>query len=235
MNRKQRRAAGMQRRKPGLPPIEMADKLRAARPTEHYRFELYRTDGGKVEGRLVPCAVDWSWLDEVSREGYDPRGHNGPTYYRVSETHYYSVFSRPTGQLVLMINDMQKNAELYDEFLAENPERRESGEQCAERRHHPWLSLTYQISPAIAADLKTQKELDEMIVRVNGFLAHTHEFALSHDLPTDKTIGLVLDDTGNGRKYLLHVIPEEQLVHIDYAPAGFADELRASPNFHHVH
>jgi hypothetical protein len=127
------------------------------------------------------------------------------------------------------------DAELYDAWLDDHPEYRQSSEQCAERRNHPWLSLSYQISPAIAADIKTKEDEEEMLKRIRLLLTKTYESALAHDLPVDKTIGLVVEDDGNGRKYLLHVIPEEQLVDIDYAPADFAGQLRASPNFQHVH
>jgi len=38
---------------------------------------------------------------------------------------------------------------------------------------------------------------------------------------------LIVDDTETGRKYLIHVMPDEQLIDIDYAPADFIDRLQA--------
>jgi len=234
LNRKQRRAAHIKHRPAKLSPVEMAEKMRNARPTEHYRFELFRDAEGKVDGRVVPCQIDWSWLDNVDHEGYDPRAANGPTYWRIDDTlhRYYSVFPRPdTRQLVLLINDMQANRELSDEFMPDNPQIKDT----AERRYHPWLSLSFQVSPAIAADITTKEDEEELLARMKLLLPRSYDFAVAHDLPLDKPIGLVVKDDSNGRDYLIHVLPDEQLVDIDYAPAGLHDEMRASPNFHQVH
>lgn len=218
--------------KPRLSPAEMANKLRDVRPSAQYNFELFREADGKVDARIVAREPDWSWLDDVEREGYDPRGANGPTYWRATPTHYYSVFfQRAIGQLVLLANDHEKNKDLEPEFMPDS----QQAIDTAERRHHPWLSLSYQISPAIAADIKTEEDEKEMLKRLQFLLPKGYDFAVAHKLPVDQTIGLVVRDDGNGRDYLIHVMPEEQLVDIDYAPKGMHDQMRASPNFGHIH
>ena len=225
MNRKQRRAAHIKHRKPTLSPVEMAAKLKAARPTDVHKFVLWRNGEGKVEGDLEPITTDWSWLDDIDREGYDPRAINGPTYWRVDDTRhvYYSVFARPDGHLVLLINDVPANAELAPEFMPDS----QYGKEMAERRNHPWLSLSYQISPAVAADIKTEADEEAMLKRMALLLPKSYDFAVAYELPMDKPIGLIVDDTQTGRKYLIHVMPDEQLIDIDYAPADFTDRLQA--------
>jgi hypothetical protein len=91
MNRKERRAAPVKRarksgqtdssaikhRKPLLSPIEMVNMMRDARPTEVWYFKLKRNAEGKAEHEMGQGATDWAWLDDVDREGYDPRGGTG--------------------------------------------------------------------------------------------------------------------------------------------------------------
>lgn len=132
--------------------------MRDARPTEVWYFKLKRNAEGKAEPEMGQGATDWAWLDDVDREGYDPRGATGPTYWRVTETHYYSVFPNPrTGQLMLLISDVAKketDAGLYDDFVADHPDCHAAGEETLERRIHPWLSLSFQISPAASREAK---------------------------------------------------------------------------------
>ena len=195
---------------------------------------MYRDAEGRVDGRIVPIETDWSWLDDVDREGYDPRGINGPTYWRVNDTlhHYYSVYPRSdTRQLVLLVNDMKANRELADEFMPDHP----NIKATAERRFHPWLSMTFQVSPAVRADLKTKEDEAAMMARLELLLPRSYDFAVAHDLPLDKPIGLVVQSDDNGREYLIHVLPDELTIDIDYAPTGTYDKMQASPNFCHVH
>jgi hypothetical protein len=156
----------------------------------------------------------------------------------VTETHYYSVFPNPrTGQLMLLISDVAKketDAGLYDDFAADHPDCHAAGEETLERPIHPWLSLSFQISPAVAAGIKTKKDEEKMLALLKLLLLKNYDFVVAHDIPTDKTVGFCIEDQSTGRTYLIHVIPEDQVVDVDYAPAGFAEEMRASPHFHHV-
>jgi hypothetical protein len=69
--------------------------LREFRPTEVWECHISVNAQGEVQHAMAPATTDWAWLSEVHREGYDPDGACGPTYYRVTDTHYYSVFLKP--------------------------------------------------------------------------------------------------------------------------------------------
>jgi hypothetical protein len=76
---------------------EMADVLR-------YVFD---EDGEVEELERTEEPTDWSFLKNVKREGFDPEGVLGPTYYRVTDTHYYSVFFNPqTGEPHLIMSEL---------------------------------------------------------------------------------------------------------------------------------
>ena len=76
---------------------EMADVLR-------YVFD---EDGEVEELKRTEEPTDWSWLKNVKREGFDPEGFCGPTYYRVTDTHYCSVVFNPhTGEPHLIMGEL---------------------------------------------------------------------------------------------------------------------------------
>ena len=234
MNRQQRRAAHIKHRKPRpCSPKGIAAQLEAARPTEVYRFVLKRNSEGKVERAFESTTTDWAWLDDVEREGFDWHAPNGPTYYRVTKAHHASVFFHPKEHHpVLLISELEQEG--WDEWRADNPEHAEANQRAA-ARSCPWLCLAYEISPEVAADVNSDEEARETVEMIRRLLKQGYDFALAHDLPLDKSVGLVVDDKSTGRQYLLHVMPDEQVAHLDYAPAGMHEQMRASPNFHYVH
>jgi hypothetical protein len=78
--------------------------LREARPTEVWECHMSINADCEVTHAMSTGTTDWAWVSDVNREGFDPNGVLGPTYYRVTETHYYSVFfkPRPPGNPVLL-------------------------------------------------------------------------------------------------------------------------------------
>jgi hypothetical protein len=101
--------------------------VREARPTDVLHVELGVNDGGKVVGEINPASTDWAWLSGVVREAFDPLAVNGPTYWRQTQTHHYSVFRRPdTGNLVLLISAARGDADLRAAFEEAYPELAES-------------------------------------------------------------------------------------------------------------
>ena len=116
MNRRQRRAATKQQQKPRFSNAvfgstkQIAAQLKAARPTEVFQCVLKR-NSEKAEMTIEPGATDWAWLNDVEREGFDEHAPNGPTYYRVTRTHYYSVFFHPQAEdrhPVLLMTELEQ-------------------------------------------------------------------------------------------------------------------------------
>jgi hypothetical protein len=98
-------------------PVENDDTetmLRELRPTEVLECRMSVDAEGEEQALIVPATTDWAWLSEVHREGYDPNGVLGPTYYRITDTHYYSVFFNPrspSNAVLLMTNLSEEIAE----------------------------------------------------------------------------------------------------------------------------
>ena len=236
MNRRQRRAATKQQQKPRFSNAvfgstkQIAAQLKAARPTEVFQCVLKR-NSEKAEMTIEPGATDWAWLNDVEREGFDEHAPNGPTYYRVTRTHYYSVFFHPQAEdrhPVLLMTELEQPG--WDDIPIGK-----AAQRCAEWADHPWLRLAYEISPEVAADIKSDEEARQTVEMIRTLLKQGYDFALANDLPLDKSVGLVVDEKSTGRKYLLHVMPEELVAHLDYAPVGMHEQLMASPNFQYVH
>ena len=86
--------------------------LKESRPTQAFRCVTKTDETGQASGEVTPCEPNYDFLAFVEREGFDPNGPNGPTYYRVAKTdelRYYSVFRRPdTNELVMLITDLEK-------------------------------------------------------------------------------------------------------------------------------
>jgi hypothetical protein len=106
-------------------PMENEDTekmLRELRPTEVWECQIRVNAEGKVQTALIAASTDWAWLSEVYSEGYDPDGPCGPTYYRVTDTHYYSVFLKPQypgNAMLLMTRLNQEVAEPAMRALAQ--------------------------------------------------------------------------------------------------------------------
>jgi hypothetical protein len=135
----------------------------------------------------------------------------------------------------LLLNELGQEG--ADEWLGADPAAAEAAERTADSRSpdHPWLRLAFEISPAVADDIKSDEEARQTVDMIRRLLKQGCDFALAHDLPLDKSVGLVVDERSTGRQYLLHVVPEEHVAHLDYAPAGMQDDMRAHPDFHYVH
>jgi hypothetical protein len=73
----------------------MATLLRNARPL---RATLVTLKGENLEAEIKECEVpDLQKLEGVIYEGFDPLGIAGPTYYRVTSSHYYSTMFTQKG------------------------------------------------------------------------------------------------------------------------------------------
>ena len=86
--------------------------LKESRPTQALQYVTKTDEAGQAWAEMTPCEPNYDFLNFVEREGFDPNGPNGPTYYRVAKTdelRYYSVFRRPdTNELVMLITDLEK-------------------------------------------------------------------------------------------------------------------------------
>jgi hypothetical protein len=83
-----------------------ADGLRDARPTS--LFHCRHTPDGTIEVRGVklPLDLDRSF-ENISGEGYEPEGANGPTYWRIGRSHSYSTITRD-GEFYLIITELDE-------------------------------------------------------------------------------------------------------------------------------
>jgi hypothetical protein len=80
------------RRTAGGSPVEAVGiVLRDAQPEKAFLVHLN-------EKKAVECDVpDLRTLEGITDQGFDPQGVLGPTYYRMTETHYYSTFFTKEG------------------------------------------------------------------------------------------------------------------------------------------
>jgi hypothetical protein len=87
--------------------VNLEDEMRAARPTSVFYCVVM---SGKSIGITVGKVADHSPLfNEISDEGYDPEGPNGPTYWRVSTNCWYSTITRD-GEFYLIITKLDPEA-----------------------------------------------------------------------------------------------------------------------------
>jgi hypothetical protein len=87
------------------PDDPMAAFLRCARPIRAARIVLNDADDA-VES--IECEVpDLEALDGVLRQGFDPQGPGGPTYFRVTEDFYYSTMLTKNG-VMLSITELTR-------------------------------------------------------------------------------------------------------------------------------
>jgi hypothetical protein len=119
-------------------PVENEDTeimLRELRPTEVWEVRQHVDAEGEVQQAMAPVPTDWAWLSDVHHEGFDPDGVLGPTYYRITDTHYYSVFlkPRPPGNPVLLMTKVSE--EVAEAIAAGRSEYSKAIMETARRRH----------------------------------------------------------------------------------------------------
>jgi hypothetical protein len=81
-----------------------ADDLRDARPTSLFHCRLLPDGTIEIRGVKIRADLDGSF-ENISDEGYEPNGPNGPTYWRIGRAHSYSTITRD-GDFYLIITEL---------------------------------------------------------------------------------------------------------------------------------